>query len=171
MSEPVLLRPSSRTVIAAAPWEGPHAAGHEAAWTLLHRLLLLRGIDPETLRIGRTVRGKPFFETLSSLHCSLSHGRRYAAAALSDRPVGVDIEQIRPVSDRVAMRFLDVHPALYSPLPGDIGRILMWTRLESYAKMTGEGVPVREIGCPHQFTTYYHIPGHVLTVCEDVSAP
>ena len=40
--------------------------------------------------------GKPFFPAMPHIHFNLSHSGDLALCALSDRPVGVDIERVRP---------------------------------------------------------------------------
>ena len=49
---------------------------------------------PET---ARDSRGKPFFVGTEDMHFSLSHTKTHVLAALSDHPVGADIETLREV--------------------------------------------------------------------------
>ncbi len=51
--------------------------------------------------IARTDLGKPYFPEWPGVHFSISHTAAAAMVGLSDRPVGVDIERIRPVSRRL----------------------------------------------------------------------
>ena len=71
-------------------------------------------------------RGKPFFPERPDLHFSLSHTEGTALVGLSDRPIGVDIEKLRPLPPRVQAAF-----------GGDIWR---WTALEAQSKRSGRGV-------------------------------
>lgn len=43
---------------------------------------------------------------IGSRYVSLSHSRPYAAAAIDDAPVGIDIELVRPLNERAAHFFL-----------------------------------------------------------------
>ena len=47
-----------------------------------------------------TPHGKPYFPEHPDVHFNLSHTAGAVLVGLSDRPVGVDIEHIRPVSQR-----------------------------------------------------------------------
>lgn len=161
-----IFRPSRNTVIYAAPCAADRSSAHNAAWFLLDQLLQKEwNLLPENLTVIRTDLGKPVFAE-GFPHFSLSHSSGYAAAVLSDRPVGIDLEKIRPISDRIVQRYLYLHPMLIPVLPGMAGNILAWTRLESYGKLTGRGFLEKEFLIPCQFSSYYDIPGQILTVCE-----
>ena len=58
--------------------------------------------------IRTTSLGKPYFPDHPDVHFNLSHTAGAVLVALSDRPVGVDIERIRPVSPRTMRRLADV---------------------------------------------------------------
>jgi len=162
----LIFRPSRNTVVCAAPCEADRTSAHNAAWSLLSDLLRKEyRLDMQTLPVAYTETGKPYFSQ-GGPHFSLSHSAGYAAAAVSSRPVGVDLEKIRPISDRITQRYLYLHPMLIPVLPGMTGRILSWTRLESYGKITGRGFLEKEFSLPCQFSSYYDIPGQILTVCE-----
>lgn len=64
----------------------------------LARLTLaeLGGGAPQSLRFARSANGRPSCPALP-LAFSLSHSGGYAACAVSARPVGVDLEEIRPL--------------------------------------------------------------------------
>ena len=92
--------------------------------------------------IARLPGGKPVFPDHPDQHFSLSHSGGLALVALSDRPVGADIEVIRPRSPGLPAyvcrgaeydRFLALGgdwPAFYT----------LWTEKESLLKYTGEGL-------------------------------
>ena len=66
---------------------------------LLLRLALREACGWRDLpEIRLTSLGKPWFPEFPEVHFNLSHTGGAVLAALSDRPVGVDIERIRPVS-------------------------------------------------------------------------
>lgn len=74
--------------------------------------------------------GKPFFADHSfEFNISHSHGR--VVLALSDQPVGVDIEHSgRAIPELVRRRFFKDGEATVED----------WTRFESYSKLSGEGI-------------------------------
>ena len=63
-----------------------------------------RGVDPEE-PVRFLQAGKPVFAQREDVHFSLSHSGPYAMCAISDRPVGADIQQIKPVHLSIARRF------------------------------------------------------------------
>ena len=72
---------------------------------LLWRFVMERhGVDPEE-PVRFLQAGKPVFTQLEDVHFSLSHSGPYAMCAISDRPIGVDVQQIKPIHMSVARRF------------------------------------------------------------------
>lgn len=55
--------------------------------------------------MAKTPEGKPYFPGREDICFSLSHSRRHVLCALGESPVGADIEDARPVSRRLALRF------------------------------------------------------------------
>ena len=77
------------------------ASGLEGGERALARRLLALALEREYgLReppeIAREPGGKPFFPGHPALCFNLSHSRGAAVCALHDKPVGVDIEKLRP---------------------------------------------------------------------------
>ena len=116
--------------------------GRAEAPRLLRQAVLERfGLEelPET---ARGERGKPWFPARPDIHFNLSHSGGVCLCAVGDRPVGVDIELIRPRPAGLARRiFSDGEYGWYEArgcVPGDF--YTLWTRKESFAKYTGRGV-------------------------------
>ena len=92
--------------------------------------------------------GKPVLAGLELPHFNLSHCKLAVACALSDRPVGVDVQDWSPrhlsVSNQVCspeeLSFLEQAPEPEKEF------IKLWTRKESYGKFTGQGIlyPMQE---------------------------
>ena len=85
--------------------------------------------------IKKTSNGKPYFPDRPDVFFSLSHAKTHVACALSDFPVGVDIESPREISKR-AIRFFcsDEELVLFDPLD-------LWVLKESYIKLIGGTLP------------------------------
>lgn len=111
------------------------------AWALLAEGLEKLGEPSHAVTFSET--GKPCF-TDSPLHFSLSHSGAYAAVLISDTPCGVDIEQLRPVSKRLAARCM--HP---EELAAGMDFFEVWTKKECIAKLDGSGMKghPREASC------------------------
>jgi len=105
-------------------------SGSEAVYALLeHAFLLEFGHGfPE---IKKTPNGKPYFPKRPDIHFSLSHSRTHVLCAISDKPVGCDIESPREISERVLKFFCcPEERELFDPLD-------LWVLKESYVKLFG----------------------------------
>ena len=102
--------------------------------------------------ILRLAQGKPVFRDVPSLHFNLSHSGSFALCALSDAPVGVDIEALRPRKPGLAEH-------IFSPAEqqwyhchgaGSDALLTLWTRKEAWGKQRGTGLlfPVRTMTPP-----------------------
>ena len=115
------------------------------------RQLLGRQLSRDPKEIGFTygAAGKPELIDLSShgLHFNLTHSQGVAIIAVSPgRPIGVDVERIRPdfAGEEIAARFFSPREqAMLSALPAD-QRIesffRCWTRKEAFIKLLGAGL-------------------------------
>ena len=112
----------------------------------LASLLALRSLLPEScddLTILRTQNRKPYFGS-HPLHFSLSHIDGISVCAISDTPVGIDIEWLdreRNFLD-VSRRFfsLDEQKLIEESLTPSFDFYSLWTKKEALAKLTGEGL-------------------------------
>lgn len=112
------------------------------AYDLLTRAVkLVWGMDalPE---IVRAEGGKPYFKDYPETYFNLSHSGDWAMCALSDAPVGADIEVVRPRRENLpAYTFKRGDYAQYLALGGDWPAFYtLWTEVESIIKYTGEGL-------------------------------
>lgn len=122
-----------------------HEAGRRqsvAAYRLLQRALREEyGItEPQELAIGE--HGKPTLKDHPEIHFSLSHCRVAVACAVSDRPVGIDIESIRSYRPELAAYVLseaDLQEVMQAERP-DVEFIKRWTQKEAFLKLTGQGI-------------------------------
>lgn len=105
-----------------------------SAWNLLFQILHEAGIPK--LTVAFTDTGKPYFVD-SDIHFSLSHSKGVCAVAVSDHPIGVDVEVIKDsYNPHLIERSLNEKEK--AAFDGDFTRI--WCRKEAVAKMTGEGI-------------------------------
>ncbi len=111
--------------------------------------------------------GKPYFKN-SDIYFNISHTKKAVAVALSESPVGVDIQYILPYSDRLAGRIcipseLDIISASEDK---SYELCRMWAMRESYVKYTGEGIrsSIKDIPCAGKSHTYRINGNYVLSV-------
>ena len=112
--------------------------------------------------------GKPYFPEHPDIHFNLSHTAGAVLVALSDRPVGVDIEHIRPVSQRAMQRLAGV--------VSERAFFENWVRREARAKRSGAGVGTtlsaeEDLPPGEQFYLLDTFPGYVAGVSTRGGGP
>ena len=118
-----------------------------AVWLLLRQMLAERGLDADSLPVSEDEFGKPAFEAFLGIHFNLSHGGERVMAAVSDRPVGCDVERIMPFDEGVARECLTDGELTWvgrQPSGSDRDRafIRLWVRKEAYVKAVGRGLGI-----------------------------
>ena len=85
--------------------------------------------------------GKPYLKNYSDVHFNLSHSEGYVACAVSDSPVGVDIEYVTDIDLNLAKQFFYGTEYEYVLNNNDQKKAFfeLWVLKESYMKMTGLG--------------------------------
>ncbi|WP_424354849.1 4'-phosphopantetheinyl transferase family protein [Methanobacterium sp. MBAC-LM] len=85
--------------------------------------------------------GKPYLKNYSDIHFNLSHSEKYVACAVSDSPVGVDIEYVQDIDLSLAKYFF--YGTEYEHILNNNNQkkafFELWVLKESYMKMTGLG--------------------------------
>ena len=126
------------------------------------RLILghILDVGPESLEISADANGKPFVSRPGnpSLYFNLSHSGEAAVLAVSRKnEIGVDIEQVRFISDMVDLVTHFFHPRdiqffdQLSPKEKKEGFFRLWTQKEAIVKALGLGISFPLDG--------FHIPG------------
>ena len=111
--------------------------------------------------------GKPEFEDYPNVQFNISHTRKAVLVGLHDEPLGVDIEKIRPVSERTMQRIAGTttQQAFFES----------WVRRESRSKWNGAGLgTVREQESPalrgERIIYLDTFPGYAACVCTHSNA-
>ncbi len=112
---------------------------HEAGLSLLKELC--GGTLPE---IARTKLGKPYF--VDDDRCfSITHTPRHVFCALSQRPIGIDAEELdRPIKLSLAQKILSPDEYAQFARAEDKEKALLtfWVLKEAAGKCTGEGLKI-----------------------------
>ena len=117
--------------------ESPHDAGRMLLGDL-YRQHTGEDLPP----IARGNRGKPYFLG-SSFHFSITHTKHHAFCALSDKPVGIDAEELdRNIDLRLAGKILSPSEIAQFEAAADkrISLLTFWVLKEAAGKCTGAGI-------------------------------
>jgi phosphopantetheinyl transferase len=111
----------------------------------------------ELPEIARTETGKPYFPKAPGVQFNWSHSGPYVLCACSAKPVGADIERVRPRKDSLpAYALTERELAEYRRLGADWPAFFaLWTRKEAWCKYTGEGLSVLWKQTPPETGLYY----------------
>ena len=105
--------------------------------------------------------GKPYFPGHPNIHFNISHSSGAVLVGISDQELGVDIERIRPVGQRMMVRLARVST--------EEAFFQSWVRREARAKRRGSGVgTIMRSESPLQPGEYYYeidtFPGYAAGV-------
>lgn len=151
--------------------------GKEASRRAMAAALAARSI-PADARIAKTVLGKPYLADYPGVQFNLSHSGPWGACAVSEEPVGVDVELVRPLRQNVAGRFFTPTEQTFlarQPNP-EQAFFRLWTRKESFLKALGKGLTLpmnrfsvlEEVLYWEGIAWYFHqfpVEGGYLTLC------
>ena len=120
-----------------------------AEWSRVHQL----PINQQPIFLYNDY-GAPYIE--GGPHFSISHCKRGIAVAVSENPIGIDIEAIRTFSPELMRKTMNEDEQLritYSATP-DVEFIRFWTQKEALLKLQGTGI----------ISDLHHVLAHVQDV-------
>ena len=111
------------------------------SYVMLRELLEQRGLT-HPFRFVRNEHGKPFLADHPDIHFNISHCKNGIAVAVSDEPIGIDIESYRKVSDSLLRYTMNEEEQRIILTSDDPVRTFTeyWTRKESVFKLRGTGI-------------------------------
>ena len=119
----------------------PGQTGHEAGRALLAQMYEAYTGKPMP-PIAIAPKGKPYFEN-DPVHFSITHTKRHAFCALSDKPIGIDAEEAdRKINLLLAEKILSEPEKKQYDKEEDKTRALLtfWVLKEAAAKCSGKGI-------------------------------
>lgn len=143
-----LMEPERRRAVLSVTHQQTRHMTVLGEWVVKCELAKRVGCPVEEVVLRRTPRGKPEAEGLG-IHFSLSHTGPWLAAAFDTRPVGIDAELLRPVTEKLARRICTAGDWDYllgsSPFDrldeGQRERFFrIWTAKEAFYKREGTGI-------------------------------
>ena len=124
---------------------------HDGAWALLARCVReVWGLEPLPA-VARGEHGKPRFPDHPDHHFNLSHSGPYSLCALSDSPVGADIQIVKDSwNPRLPQRVCSPEQLAWLEGQPDRNRAfaLLWTLKEARVKYEGTGLGDNIRGIP-----------------------
>ena len=137
-----------------------------AAGLLLRKIFVQLGLDYDRLEVEVESSGKPGikewkyrdhnqeYAKISRWYYSVTHSEDYAAAAVADVPIGIDLEAIHRFRNKKSLerrfltgkekllleKILEEHDAEEYAREAFLARV--WTRKEAYAKADGRGLGI-----------------------------
>ncbi len=110
-----------------------------SAYSCVYKLLSQFGIDNEIVLLEN---GKPVLAREGKF-ISVSHSGDYVLCGLSNFPIGVDVEKMRPINLKVARRFCSKNELENCKNERDFFRL--WTLKEAYFKLYGDVLDIKKI--------------------------
>lgn len=140
-------------------------------------------VSEEEIQIGLSEYGKPFVIDLD-VEFNISHSGDMVVCAVDCQPVGIDIEQIRPIDLDVIKRICtedEIAYILEDNLRNDIFCKItdyfvltrffeVWTLKEAYGKLMGTGIVEGRVGnvSNHCNVSKYILDGYIVTICTEL---
>ena len=105
------------------------------------------GLLGEQLHYEYNQWGKPELENIQNIHFNLSHSGKYVVLAVSDCPVGIDVEHKTRGYASLSKRFFceeEYNDIMSAPLEMERERLFLecWTKKEAYIKCVGKGMQI-----------------------------
>ena len=148
-----------------------------AAYRLLQRALEQEFGIRELTQFIFDENGKPLLDGHPDIHFSLSHCHEAVAVAVSDSPIGIDIETTGHYSPEVARQVMsdDEMRQIEASARPEVAFTRLWTMKESLFKLTGDDNGGDTAGMlastsQYHFTTTVH-PRYIYTTCTRLIDP
>jgi len=108
-----LMNPQRREKIQRLKGEASQKRTLAGEWLSRRLLSHVTGQNPGFFSISPDEYGKPQLENFSDIFFNISHSKNTIVAAVCDEKIGVDIEEIRPVSPKLAKKICTAEELLY----------------------------------------------------------
>ena len=107
---------------------------------MLQELLKEVSNNEETLEFLYNEYGAPYLQ--DGPYFSISHCKAGIAVAVSEKPIGIDIEAVRKPNEGLVCKTMNTeeYTSIMSDASPDWAFIRLWTQKEAYLKMKGTGI-------------------------------
>ncbi len=110
---------------------------------LIRKVLMERcGLKNTNIRFMQTENGKPMLAGAEHLHFNSSHAGDWVVCAIDKKPIGVDVEKVKPANLAVSRSFFSEEEHLDICNAADPNERFFdyWTLKESFIKHSGKGL-------------------------------
>lgn len=135
---------------------------------------------PENINFCIGDHGKPFLKNIP-IEFNISHSGNFVVCAVANSPVGIDIEEIRPVDLKVTKRICTEEELLYifgkKPSKNDFKRTTdkeiltrffkVWTTKEAYGKCIGKGIKSIKVDTKKISVQNFYFNNYVISIYID----
>lgn len=99
-------------------------------------------LDGQTPEFRYTEEGKPYLGGRQDIHFSISHTKNAILVALSNRPIGADIEQLRQPSEGLVGKTMNEteQQQIWDAKNTNAAFTALWTKKEAVLKLRGTGI-------------------------------
>lgn len=157
---------------------------------LVRQVIIERtGLANEAISFSQNRYGKPFLNNIPGFHFNLSHSGDWVACAVDSMPIGIDVQQIKPIDFAISERYFSAEEHSDLMQKNEADRLsyffTLWSLKESYIKAKGKGlsIPLKSFtvkavrpgeivfktGQPNEkskyFMQYDFVRGYKLAVC------
>lgn len=112
--------------------------------SLFGKIILKEALGLDKLNLAYNEWGKPYLIGMNETHFNITHSEEWVAVAISENPVGIDIQYINDIDLTIAKRFFSKDESEYIfSLPESERRdafFKLWTLKEAFIKSEGKGM-------------------------------
>ena len=145
---------------------------------ILLRVIIVKTfhIDNASVFFDKNAYGKPYLKNNKNFHFNISHTKGLIVIAISNSPIGVDVELTRRFDLHIAKRFFTEYEIEY--INGDTEKMYqrffeIWTKKEAYIKHNGKGltIPLNSFNVlsdniSHKIKSFFY-EDYILSVCSE----
>lgn len=151
----------------------------EKVWECLEKVLSKKyGVSTDTIKVQKDEQGKPYILSSPGFEYNISYTSGVCLIALSERHIGVDVEQVKEMPRNILERCYNKEEQKYvykgrNQKEKEIRFYEIWTKKEAYVKYLGIGtkkdsmsINVLDKSISSNFQSVY-VDGYIMTVYAD----
>jgi len=133
-------------------------------------------MDNSRLSFSKNAYGKPYLVGFPNFHYNISYTKCTIVIGFSDKPIGVDVENIRAIDIKIAKRFFSKNELDYVLSNDESSQKLfceIWAKKEAYVKWNGKGLSMafssfdvtdNRIG---EILSLFKVDDYIISICSE----